>query len=60
MISDRVRLRIPLPFGRRLMDLKEISKSPVSKVPAELAKHEAAQHRITRDMKRKRDAEDQG
>ena len=39
---------------------KEISKSPVSKVPQELAKHEAAQHKITRDMKRKRDAEDQG
>jgi ATP-dependent RNA helicase DDX23/PRP28 len=39
---------------------KEISKSPVSKLPQELAKHEAAQHKITRDMKRKRDAEDQG
>ena len=39
---------------------KEISKSPVSKVPQELAKHESAQHKITRDMKRKRDAEDQG
>lgn len=32
----------------------------MSKVPMELAKHEAAQHRVTRDMKRKRDAEDQG
>lgn len=40
--------------------LEEISKSPVSKLPQELAKHEAAQHKITRDMKRKRDAEDQG
>ena len=39
---------------------KEISKSPVSKLSQELAKHEAAQHKITRDMKRKRDAEDQG
>ena len=38
----------------------EISKSPVSKVPVELAKHESAQHRVTRDMKRKRDADDQG
>ncbi|KAF7338366.1 Pre-mRNA-splicing ATP-dependent RNA helicase PRP28 [Mycena venus] len=44
-----------------MYDLKnEIAKSPVSKVPMELAKHEAAQHRVTRDMKRKRDAEDQG
>jgi ATP-dependent RNA helicase DDX23/PRP28 len=39
---------------------EEISKSPVSKLSQELAKHEAAQHKITRDMKRKRDAEDQG
>jgi hypothetical protein len=38
----------------------EISKSPVSKVPAELARHEAAQQKISREMKRKRDAEDQG
>jgi len=44
-----------------MYDLKnEISKSPVSKVPPELARHEAAQHRVTRDMKRKREAEDQG
>jgi len=44
-----------------MYDLKqEISKSPVSKVPVELAKHESAQHRVTRDMKRKRDADDQG
>jgi len=44
-----------------MYDLKqEISKSPVSKLSQELAKHEAAQHKITRDMKRKRDAEDQG
>lgn len=44
-----------------MYDLKqEISKSPVSKLPQELVKHEAAQHKITRDMKRKRDAEDQG
>jgi len=43
-----------------MYDLKqEISKSPVSKVPAELAKHEASQSRVTRDMKRKRE-EDQG
>ena len=38
----------------------EISKSPVSKVPVELAKHESAQHKVSREMKRKRDAEDQG
>jgi ATP-dependent RNA helicase DDX23/PRP28 len=38
----------------------EISKSPVSKVPAELARHEAAQHKVSREMKRKRDADDQG
>ncbi|THH01996.1 hypothetical protein EW145_g6814 [Phellinidium pouzarii] len=44
-----------------MYDLKqEISKSPVSKVPMELAKHEAAQARVSREMKRKRDAEDQG
>lgn len=42
------------------LPFKEISKSPVSKLPQELVKHEAAQHKITRDMKRKRDAEDQG
>lgn len=38
----------------------EISKSPVSKVPVELAKHESAQHKVSREMKRKRDADDQG
>ncbi|KAJ8454576.1 hypothetical protein ONZ45_g19251 [Pleurotus djamor] len=44
-----------------MYDLKqEISKSPVSKVPVELAKHESAQHKVSREMKRKRDAEDQG
>ena len=42
-------------------DLKqELQKSPASKVPPELAKHEAAQHKVSREMKRKRDAEDQG
>ena len=42
-----------------MYDLRqEISKSPVSKVPTELAKHEAAQHRVTRDMKRKRDEDE--
>jgi len=40
--------------------LVEISKSPASKVPPELAKHEAAQHKISREMKRKRDADDMG
>lgn len=40
--------------------LAEISKSPVSKVPAELAKHEASQHKVSREMKRKRDADDLG
>ncbi|KAF5315965.1 hypothetical protein D9611_004618 [Ephemerocybe angulata] len=44
-----------------MYDLKqEISKSPVSKVPAELAKHESAQHRVSREMKRKRETEDVG
>ncbi|KAJ7709992.1 P-loop containing nucleoside triphosphate hydrolase protein [Mycena rosella] len=44
-----------------MYDLKnEISKSPVSKVPLELAKHESAQHRVSREMKRKRDADDLG
>ncbi|KAG8683545.1 mRNA splicing protein prp28 [Ceratobasidium sp. 395] len=39
---------------------QEISKSPISKVPPELARHEAAQQKVTRDMKRKREGEDQG
>ncbi|KAF9052958.1 pre-mRNA-splicing ATP-dependent RNA helicase PRP28 [Panaeolus papilionaceus] len=44
-----------------MYDLKqEISKSPVSKVPPELAKHEAAQHKVSREMKRKREADDLG
>ncbi|KAI0673100.1 DEAD-domain-containing protein [Trametes maxima] len=44
-----------------MYDLKqEISKSPVSKVSPELARHEAAQHKVSKEMKRKRDAEDQG
>ncbi|KAI0797886.1 pre-mRNA-splicing ATP-dependent RNA helicase PRP28 [Abortiporus biennis] len=44
-----------------MYDLRqEISKSPVSKVPIELAKHESAQHKVSREMKRKRDADDQG
>ncbi|KAI0831431.1 DEAD-domain-containing protein [Trametes gibbosa] len=44
-----------------MYDLKqEISKSPVSKVPPELARHESAQHKVSREMKRKRDADDQG
>lgn len=44
-----------------MYDLKqEISKSPISKVPADLAKHEAAQQKVSREMKRKRDADDQG
>ena len=39
-----------------MYDLRqEIAKSPVSKVPPELARHEAAQHKVTRDMKRKRE-----
>ncbi|KAI0065445.1 DEAD-domain-containing protein [Artomyces pyxidatus] len=36
---------------------QEISKSPVSKMNPELARHESAQHKVTRDMKRKRDEE---
>lgn len=36
---------------------QEIAKSPVSKVPMELAKHEAAQHKVSREMKRKREEE---
>ncbi|THU86414.1 P-loop containing nucleoside triphosphate hydrolase protein [Dendrothele bispora CBS 962.96] len=44
-----------------MYDLRqEISKSPVSKVPMEMAKHPAAQQRVSKEMKRKRDAEDQG
>ncbi|KAI0705818.1 pre-mRNA-splicing ATP-dependent RNA helicase PRP28 [Cytidiella melzeri] len=44
-----------------MYDLKqEISKSPVSKVPPELARHESAQHKVSREMKRKRDVDDQG
>jgi len=44
-----------------MYDLKqEISKSPVSKVPIELAKHESAQHKVSREMKRRREADDQG
>ncbi|KAF5330805.1 hypothetical protein D9619_005791 [Psilocybe cf. subviscida] len=44
-----------------MYDLRqEISKSPVSKVPPELAKHEAAQHKVSREMKRKREADDLG
>ncbi|KAJ7063213.1 P-loop containing nucleoside triphosphate hydrolase protein [Mycena amicta] len=40
-------------------DDDEISKSPVSKVPVELAKHESAQHRVSRETKRKREGEEQ-
>lgn len=44
-----------------MYDLKqEISKSPVSKVPIELAKHDSAQHKVSREMKRKREADDIG
>ncbi|TFK42667.1 P-loop containing nucleoside triphosphate hydrolase protein [Crucibulum laeve] len=44
-----------------MYDLKqEISKSPVSKVPMELAKHESAQHKVSREMKRKREPDDLG
>ena len=43
-----------------LVSFADISKSPVSKVPMELAKHESAQHKVSREMKRKRDAEDLG
>ncbi|KAK0545058.1 mRNA splicing protein prp28 [Tilletia horrida] len=43
-----------------MYDLKaEIAKSPVSKVSAELARHPAAQSKVTRAMRQKRDA-DQG
>ncbi|KAF8577257.1 pre-mRNA-splicing ATP-dependent RNA helicase PRP28 [Ramaria rubella] len=43
-----------------MYDLKqEIGKSPVSKVPVELAKHEAAQQKVSREMKRKRDNDEQ-
>ncbi|TFY82972.1 hypothetical protein EWM64_g1039 [Hericium alpestre] len=37
---------------------QEISKSPVSKVSPELARHEAAQHKVSREMKRKRDQDE--
>ena len=53
------RLSLTLVLVNRLFP-PEIAKSPVSKVPPELARHEAAQQKITRDMKRKRDADDQG
>jgi len=52
MVVSRVKYLTCLPT--------EIAKSPVSKVSPELARHEAAQQKVTRDMKRKRDAEDQG
>ncbi|KAL5511652.1 PRP28 [Sanghuangporus vaninii] len=43
-----------------MYDLRqEIAKSPVSKVPPELAKHEASQTRVSREMKRKREGEEQ-
>ncbi|KAG8930204.1 mRNA splicing protein prp28 [Tulasnella sp. 419] len=43
-----------------MYDLKqEISKSPISKVPPELARHDAAQQKVSREMKRKRDGEEQ-
>jgi ATP-dependent RNA helicase DDX23/PRP28 len=45
---------------RRYELKQEIGKSPVSKVPMELAKHEFAQHKVTREMKRSRDAQDEG
>ncbi|KAH8921051.1 DEAD-domain-containing protein [Atractiella rhizophila] len=42
-----------------MYDLKqELMKSPVSRVPPELAKHEAAQSRMTAAMKRMRDADE--
>ncbi|EPQ31081.1 uncharacterized protein PFL1_01270 [Pseudozyma flocculosa PF-1] len=44
-----------------MYDLKqEIAKSPISKLPQELARHPAAQTKMTREMKRKRDREDEG
>ena len=60
-ISSKVRYR-PFTTVRIVLifPVVEISKSPVSKVSPELAKHEAAQHKVSREMKRKRDAEDQG
>jgi hypothetical protein len=43
----------------RSYDLKqEISKSPVSRLAPELAKHPAAQTRMTRDYKRKAEEQD--
>jgi len=42
-----------------LRSFAEIGKSPISKVPPELARHEAAQQKVSKEMKRKRD-EDQG
>ncbi len=44
-----------------LYDLKqEISRSAISKLPQELAKHPAAQSRVTKEMKRKRAQEEEG
>jgi len=42
-----------------LKSFAEIGKSPISKVSPELARHEAAQQKVSKEMKRKRD-EDQG
>jgi ATP-dependent RNA helicase DDX23/PRP28 len=42
-----------------MFDLKnEIAKSPMSTMNPELARHEAARQKVTRDMKRKRDDDD--
>ncbi|KAK0531318.1 mRNA splicing protein prp28 [Tilletia horrida] len=42
-----------------MYDLKmEIARSPVSRVPPELARHPAAQSRVTREMRRRRDADE--
>lgn len=44
-----------------MYDLKqEISKSPLSIMNPELARHDAAKQRITKEMKRKRDEEGGG
>ena len=61
LIQVRIAARyVPCVYQEKMRKLTsystEISKSPVSKVPPELAKHEASQHKVTREMiKRKRE-----
>lgn len=60
LLSLMLSVRCLLELTTSVMHAPEIAKSPVSKVPPELARHESAQQKVTRDMKRKREADDQG